>query len=81
MKKFKKIAILIAIFLFGFYNICFADIVFDDVVPPNHGGNMPINYEPIAEPIMSYIIIGLFILIIVVCAAIIIRRIIKKKKD
>ena len=78
MKKIKKIGGLVAIFLFNFYNTCFADVVLSDEQAKYHG--RPVLLDPPTKKI-DYVLIGLLVLIVVICAVIIIRRIIKKKKE
>lgn len=87
MKEIKKVGALVAIFIFNFYNICFADVIWrnpetGEWVRNGTGGVGKVKQPDVPEikPI-NYVLIGIIVLVVVVCAVFIIRTIIKKKKE
>ena len=75
MKKFRRIVVLMMLFVLGFYNVCYADLI--------GGGEIP-NVRPAIQESINpfvYIGIGLFVIIVVAFTVFVIVKAITKKKE
>ena len=75
MKKFRRIVVLMMLFVLGFYNVCYADLI--------GGGSIPNTKPVVQEPVnpFVYIGIGLFVIIVVAFTVFVIVKATTKKKE